>query len=315
MLVISRALEATDLPRGGVATVGNYDGVHRGQQRILERTVERARELGGPALVITFDPHPLAVLRPEAVPPRLTTPAQKERLLAGLGIDALLIVPFTNELASTSAERFARDMLASRLGLRELVVGSEFALGRGREGKLAVLARLGEELGFRALGVEETLFRGERISSTRIRQSLAEGRVEEAAEMLGRPYALTGKVERGDRMGKRLGWPTVNLAADGDVLLADGVYACQVRFPQLSGQFDGATNVGTRPTVYENYRRVVETHVLDFDADVYGEQLELEFHRRLREERTFATVMDLSAQIRRDVSATREYFSARRRSL
>ena len=157
------------------------------------------------------------------------------------------------------------------------------------------------------------LFRGEPISSTRIRTAISEGRVEDAAEMLGHPYALTGTVVRGDRMGQRLGWPTVNLDADNELPPRDGVYATRIRFSSLPASFDSVTNVGTRPTVYENFQRVVESHVLGFSSDVYGQRVELGFHRRLREERIFPTIMDLSAQIGRDVEATREYFAGRRR--
>jgi riboflavin kinase/FMN adenylyltransferase len=175
-----------------------------------------------------------------------------------------------------------------------------------------LLQEEGRQLGFAAFGVEEVPLSGERISSTRIRRALLEGRVEQAAEMLGRPYTISGAIVRGDRMGKRLGWPTINLKAENKLLPADGVYAGRVFFPSFPASFDCATNIGTRPTVYENYQRVVESHILDFKADVYGQKVELSFFKRLREERIFATVMDLSAQIGRDVEAAREYFVRRR---
>lgn len=313
MLVVHDAFHATDLPRGGVAAIGNFDGLHRGQQAVLERVVARARERGLTSLVVTFDPHPLAVLHPEAAPPPLTVEAQKERLIEAAGIDAALIVRFTAEFARTSAGRFVRDFLHRRLAVEEVYVGAGFAFGHCREGNLAMLRAMGEELGFTAAGVDEVKHRGERISSTRIRRAIAEGRVDEAAEMLGRPYSVTGEIARGDRMGKRLGWPTINLVPDHELLPRDGVYAGRVHLPDFPATFDCVTNIGTRPTVYENYQRVVESHILDFAAEVYGQRVELEFHRRLREERIFPTVMDLSAQIGRDVEATREYFAARRR--
>jgi riboflavin kinase/FMN adenylyltransferase len=313
MLVVQNAFHATDLPRGGVAAIGNFDGVHRGQRAVLDRVVSRARERGLVAMVVTFDPHPLAVLRPEAAPPPLTLPAQKERLLDQAGIEVELVVRFTAEFARTPAEAFARDFLCRRLALREIYVGAGSVFGHRREGDLALLQALGPELGFAAEAVAEVTHQGERISSTRIRSAIAEGRVEDAAAMLGRPYALSGVIARGDRMGKRLGWPTINLTSDHELIPLDGVYACRVRMPAFPAVFDCATNIGTRPTVYENYQRVVESHILDFNSDVYGERVELEFHKRLREERIFPTVMDLSAQIGRDVEATREYFAARRR--
>jgi riboflavin kinase/FMN adenylyltransferase len=312
MLVVPDAYEASDLPQGSVAAIGNFDGLHRGQRAILDQVVARAATLGAPAVVITFDPHPLAVLRPEQAPSPLTTPQQKERLLGEAGVSVLLTVYFTRDFARTPARLFVRDFLAGRLAVREVYVGRGFSFGHRREGDLALLAAMGETLGFTACGVEEVILRGERISSTRIRRAVGEGRVEQAAEMLGRFYAVTGTVARGDRMGQRLGWPTLNLSAENRLLPADGVYAGRVHLPTFPATFDCVTNIGTRPTVYENYQRVVESHILDFKSDVYGQRAEVSFHKRLREERIFPSVMDLSAQIGRDVEATREYFARRR---
>jgi riboflavin kinase/FMN adenylyltransferase len=264
-------------------------------------------------MVITFEPHPLAVLRPDEAPPRLTPPERKQRLLSAAGLEVALVVAFTPELARTPAETFVRDFLHRRLALREIFVGSGFVFGHRREGDLSLLTRLGAELGFTAGAVDEVTLRGRRISSTRVRQALAEGRVEDAVEMLGRPHQVAGTVVRGDRMGQRLGWPTANLDCDGELVPLDGVYATRLTLSGLPGGFDSVTNIGTRPTVYENYQRVVESHILDFDSDVYGQRAELCFYKRLREERIFPSVMDLSAQIGRDVEASREFFAARRR--
>lgn len=312
MLVVRDAFHAADLPRGGVATIGNFDGIHRGQRAIVDRVVERAAALGRTPMVLTFEPHPLGVLEPEQAPPLLSSLETKRRLLEAAGVEALLVIRFTPEFAATSARCFASEFLAGRLALAEVHVGSGFTFGHGREGDLALLQALGEEHGFTAAGVPEVTYRGERISSTRIRRAVAEGRMEDAAEMLGRPYSLAGIVARGDRMGRRIGWPTINVAAESGLVPADGVYAGRVTFPSFPATFDCVTNIGTRPTVYENYQRVVESHVLDFSTDVYGEHAELHFHKRLREERIFPSVMDLSAQIGRDVETTREYFAARR---
>ncbi len=312
MLVVQDAFQASDLPRGGIATIGNFDGVHRGQRAILDLAVARARDAGAPAVVVTFEPHPLAVLAPERVPPRLTTLAQKERLLDEAGIEVVLVVRFTRQFSRLPARLFVRDFLVERLAVREVYVGSGFVFGHQREGDLPLLRQLGESFGFAAFGVPEVHYRGERISSTRIRRAVAEGTVGEAWDMLGRPYAIEGLIARGDRMGQKLGWPTINLAPDNELVPADGVYVSRVHFPSFPATFDCVTNIGTRPTVYENYQRVVESHILDFSTDVYGERVELAFHKRLREERIFPSVMDLSAQIRRDVEATREHFTARR---
>lgn len=312
MLVVQDAYDSSDLPQGGVAAIGNFDGVHRGQRAILDAVVQRARELRSAPLVVTFEPHPLAVLRPEQAPLALTMPAQKERLLAEAGIAVMLVVRFTRDFARTSARQFVREFLWERLAVREVYVGESFTFGHRREGNLELLRSLGGSLGFEVGGVEEVRLQGERISSTRIRRAIAEGRVEEAAEMLGYPFCITGTVMRGDRMGQKLGWPTINLSAEHKLLPSDGVYASRVLLPSVPAVFDSATNIGTRPTVYENYQRVVESHILDFKADVYGQRVELSFYKRLREERIFPNVMDLSAQIGRDVEATREYFGRRR---
>lgn len=312
MLVIHDAYHASDLPEGGIGTVGNFDGVHRGQQAILQMVVGRARETGLQSVVITFDPHPLKVLRPEQAPRQITTLEQRERLLDEMGVEVLLVIHFTPEFSRTPARIFVRDYVHRRLGLQEIYVGSSFVFGHQREGDLSLLREMGASFGFAAFGMEEVLYQGRPISSTRIRQAIAEGRIEEANEMLGRPFSVTGVIVRGDRMGRQLGWPTINLMPDNELIPADGVYAGRARFPSFSGMFDCVTNIGTRPTLYENYQRVVESYILDFSADVYGERVELAFHRRLREERIFPNVMELSAQIGRDVEAAREYFAAQR---
>jgi riboflavin kinase/FMN adenylyltransferase len=312
MIVIKDAFNASDLPRGGVGTIGNFDGVHRGQRSALDLIVARAEELGVPSVVVTFDPHPVAVLRPEQAPTLLTTLPQKEKLLEEAGVSVVLVVRFTPELAKIPARRFVREFLHEKLDLKEVYVGASFMFGHGREGDLSLLREMGESLGFRAFGIDEVSIGGDRISSSRIRRAISEGKVAEALDMLGRPYSIAGVIARGDRMGKRLGWPTINLVPENKLLPLDGVYATRVFFPSVPATFDCVTNIGTRPTVYENYQRVVESHILDFKADVYGERVELSFFKRLREERIFPTVMDLSAQIGRDVEATREYFSRRR---
>ncbi len=313
MQVIQDALKSADLPYGGIATIGNYDGIHRGQRAVLDRVVQRARAAGVQSVVITFDPHPVSVLRPESAPRLLTPGAQRESLLAETGIDNLLVVRFTQELAATEPEEFMRSFLHRALALQEIYVGSEFVFGKARRGNLALLEHLGKELDFAAYGVDEVLHQGQPVSSTRIRRAVAEGKVELAMDLFGRPYSLHGTIARGDRMGMRLGWPTINLLPENEQLPSDGVYTGRVLLPAMPGVFDCVTNVGTRPTVYENYQHVVESHILDFKSDVYGERVEIQFFKRLREERIFSTVMDLSAQIGRDVETTREYFATRRR--
>ncbi|HVR30557.1 MAG TPA: bifunctional riboflavin kinase/FAD synthetase [Thermoanaerobaculia bacterium] len=306
MQVIHDALHAADLPRGVIVTIGNYDGVHRGQRSVLDLVKARAHTTGLHSVVVTFDPHPLTVLHPEVSVRLLTTQAQKETLLDQAAVDYVLVVRFTPEFAKMPARTFVRDFLWGALEAREIYVGSRFAFGHRREGDLSLLRQMGETYGFSAFAVDEVSHLGEPISSTRIRHALADGDVALARELLGRPYAITGIITRGDRMGKRLGWPTINLAPENDLVPFDGVYASRVFFPSFPATFDAVTNIGTRPTVYENYQRVVESHILDFNADVYGETVELRFYKRLRDERTFPSMMDLSAQIGRDVESARE---------
>ena len=308
MIVELDALNMPPLPVGTIATIGNFDGIHRGQQHILNLIRERANEVGLESVVITFEPHPLTILRPEETPDRLITIDQKGVLLDSHGIDRVSIIQFTPTVAETPARSFVRDFLHHRLKVQEIYVGSRFTFGRDREGDLSLLQTMGDTFGFRAFGLEEIPYQGSAISSTRIRQALALGGIEAANEMLGREYSVTGLVARGDKRGQKLGWPTINIAPDSRPSVMDGVYACTLKFPGTTEKFLCATNIGTRPTVYEGVRRLVESHILDFDRDVYGEKIELEFHSRLRDERRFPSLEALSEQIEADVEATREYF-------
>ncbi len=309
MRVIDDAWRRSDLPRGAIGTIGNYDGIHRGQQAILERVVDCARASGAASAVVTFDPHPLKVLQPESAPPALTTSAQKRRLLAALGVEHLLVVRFTPEVAGTPAERFVSEFLAGRLALGAVFVGRRFAFGRGREGDLGLLERVGRAAGLEAVGVDEVLEDGSPISSTRVRREVAAGRVEEAGKLLGRPFAVEGAVVRGDGRGREIGWPTANMKTANELLPGDGVYATRIRLGARGETRPAVTNVGVRPTVGEGAARVVETHVLGFEGDLYGEEVEVLFERRLREERRFPSLADLSEQIGRDVETAREYFA------
>ncbi len=314
MQVVVDALGPCELPCPAVVTVGNYDGIHRGQRIVLDRVVARARALGLPAVLVTFEPHPMAVLAPDQAPATLFTREQKSRLLDAAGVDLMAVIRFTAEFAATRAEEFVRDFLVARLGVRELYVGRQFVFGRNREGDLGLLTRLGEELGFLVCGLEEERADGEPVSSTRIRRALANGAVERAAELLGRPFSLTGVIVPGQNRGRGLGWPTTNLRPDGELLPLEGVYATRVEFEGARARLDSVTNVGRRPTVQGSGQRVVESHIFDFDRDVYGERIELYFHKRLRDEMLFRSVTELSAQIGRDVQHSREYFAHLRRS-
>jgi len=293
-----------------VVTVGNFDGIHLGQQRILETVTTRASAVDAKSAVVTFEPHPLSILRPERPPQRLTTLAQKEVLIRQLGIDLLINVRFTSGYAATPARVFVEDFLVRRLGAVEIYVGSTFGFGRQREGDLALLDTMGRELGFRAIGIEEVRLAGKVVSSTRIRKAIREGQVLAAAEMLGRPYAMTGRVVHGEGRGREHGWPTLNLEPDHDLLPADGVYASQVWIPERGKTYGGVTNIGRRPTFPGKDDRVVETHVFDFGRESYGNRIELSFVTRLRGERHFPSANELVEQIGKDVARAREILAA-----
>ncbi len=309
MKVVLDAAGQRTLPAGGIGTIGNFDGVHRGQRAILDRVVTRARALDREALVVTFEPHPLELLRPSEAPPRLTTPEQKTALLGDLGVDQCLVVTFDEAFSRTPARRFAEAFLFGRLDLRELYVGSRFVFGRDREGDLALLEDLGAGSGRRVVGVPEEGYRGEAISSTRIREAVGSGAVEQATEMLGRFYSIAGEVTRGAGEGHKLGWPTINLSPENELLPATGVYVSMVRIGDEDERRAAVTNVGVRPTIHADPEITVESHLLDFSGDLYGRRVEVDFRRRLRGEEHFSSVDELVEQIGRDVARARELLS------
>ena len=311
MQVIRDPLRQTDLPRGGVGTIGNFDGVHLGHRKILETVAERAREVDKPSFAITFEPHPMAVLRPDRAPRRIQTLRQKEEAIEAIGIETLLVIPFTRDFSLTEPEDFVRTLLAGRLGVSELYIGAHFAFGRGKRGDLALLSRLGAECGFIASAVEEVLYAGEPVSSTRIRRALERGAIAEVNAMLGRSYEIDGLVARGDRVGHQIGVPTINLKPETELPPADGVYATEIEIRSFGRRFQSVTNIGRRPTLYEEFRTTIETYVLAFSSDVYGEKVRLFFLDRLREERKFPSVIELKEQIQRDIASARDYFETR----
>ena len=288
-------------------TIGNFDGVHRGHQALVSRAVTRARETGGLAVVLSFDPHPARVLQPHRAPAELTTLAQKEELLAGLGVDRLAVLPFDDSVAALSAEEFAREILAAAVGARDVFVGECFRFGRGREGDAARLVALGEGLGFVAHAVPPVLEKGTPVSSSRVRIELARGDVRAARDLLGRAYFVDARVVRGDGRGRTIGVPTANLEPDNEVLPARGVYAGRCRL--AGGEVAPAVvNLGHRPT-FGGTHATVEAHLLDFDGDLYGTRVRLEFHERLRGEERFDGPAALVARIREDVALARALLS------
>jgi len=293
-----------------VLTVGNFDGLHVGHRRIITTVTGRARAFEGEAAVYTFEPHPRKVLQPERAPRLLTTLEQKLELFAAAGVDVAIIEPFDREFAKLPAERFVREVLFERIAPLEVYVGYDFRYGRDREGSMRTLTELGPHLGFAVTIVPELKLGSRDVNSTRIRELLELGNVSEAAQLLGRPYTIRGQVVAGQRRGRTLGFPTLNLAADNEVLPQAGVYAGCVRFldagtPPLGSEHRAVINVGQRPTFGDVDRPLTEAHLLDFSADIYGRRVEVAFVERLRAEQRFESVDALRAQIARDAATAR----------
>lgn len=291
-----------NLHQDTVLTIGSFDGVHRGHQHLIGQILRRARQKDLLAGLITFYPHPVAILAPDKAPPCLTTPGAKIALLEKLGLDLVAILPFNHQVAQTSARDFTI-ALKQNLRLRELWIGPDFVLGRNREGNLPALRALGQELSFSVTTVEPLLWEGQIVSSTRIRQHLAAGQVRRAATLLGRYPSLSGEIVPGAGRGRQLGSPTANLAVRPDwAIPANGVYAVYAVLGQE--RHLGITNIGIRPS-FDNGERTVETHILDFDQDIYGIDLVVEFVERLRDEQRFSSADELIAQIARDIEQAR----------
>lgn len=302
------SLQDPRLPRGGVGTIGNFDGLHLGHRKILARVLEEARRLGAPSFLLTFHPHPVKVLHPEIAPHLIFTPAQKHAALESTGLDTLIDLSFTLEFSRVSGPDFVREILGDRLGVRALMFGEDFHFGYRQSGTLALLREMSGTVDFTVEGVPAVLHDGKPISSSRIRYAVLEGDVEGAAAMLAGPYGVEGIVGEGQRRGKTLGFPTVNLAPENELVPGDGIYAAQVRLPGESAWRPAATSIGVNPT-FGGKQRVVEAFILDYDGELYGERVALRFHKKIRNQEAFPNAEELAAQIGRDVEAVRAYFS------
>lgn len=308
MSVVARGLGALD-PAPSVVTIGNFDGVHRGHQVLLRRAAALAGQHGVRSVAVTFDPHPAVLLRAEAAPPRLQTLDDRVDALVAAGLDAVLILPFTRELASSTPAGFVAEVLAGPLAAVRVVVGTNFRFGARAAGDVVTLLELGEEHGFTPEAVTLLELDGRRISSSAIREHLQDGDLAWATAALGRPYDLAGTVVAGDGRGRGIGFPTANLAIAPELMVpAAGVYAGHAR---LDGAWVPAvTNVGLRPT-FDGTTPTVEVHVLDLDQDLYGTTVRFRFLHRLRPERRFDGVDALVTQIRSDVARARELLAGR----
>jgi riboflavin kinase / FMN adenylyltransferase len=291
---------------GPVLALGNFDGLHRGHVKIIERVRRRAAERGATSLVMTFDPHPPRVVRPDKAPPLLMTTAQRLEAIAQAGIDGTALVRFTPELSRWDPETFVRTVLVEWLHVAEVWVGANFLFGRDRGGNFSLLRSLGARYGIRAEKIDPVRYKEFVVSSTRIRRLVSEGRVDEAGALLGHPYAIDGTVVPGAQRGRTIGVPTANLDTPNELIPPHGVYATTVRLDAVI--HPSITNIGVRPTFGDEGRVVIETHVLGFDRDLYGRQLRLGFVQRLRDERTFAGSDELQAQIAADIARARSLF-------
>jgi riboflavin kinase/FMN adenylyltransferase len=289
-----------------VLALGNFDGLHRGHRKILDRVRRVAEERGATPVVMTFDPHPPRVVRPDKAPPLLMTKSQKLAAIAEAGIHGAAIVRFTAELSRWDPEMFVRTVLVDWLRVSEVWVGANFLFGHDRAGNFSLLRTLGTRYAFRAEKIDPVRYKDFVVSSTRIRRLIAEGRVDEAGALLGHHYQLDGTVMAGDQRGRTIGFPTANLCTENELLPPHGVYATIAQLGDVARP--AVTNVGTRPTVDDSGRTVVETHLLGFDGDLYGARMRLGFVRRLRDERAFGSIDLLRAQIAADCESARVLF-------
>ena len=289
-----------------VLALGNFDGVHRGHRKILERVRRVAGEHGAASVAMTFDPHPPRVVRPDKAPPLLMTKEQKLEALADAGLHGAAIVRFTPELSRWDPETFVRTVLVDWLRVSEVWVGANFLFGHDRAGNFSMLRTLGARYGFKAEKIDPVRYKDFVVSSTRIRRLVGEGRVDEAGALLGHQYYIDGTVMRGDARGRTIGFPTANLCSDNELLPPLGVYATTARIAGVV--HPSITNVGTRPTVDSSGRVVIETHVFNVDRDLYDVTIRVGFVQRLRDERAFESLDQLKAQITADCARARVLF-------
>ena len=285
-----------------VITVGNFDGVHIGHQGLLKEVKKRADKMSGTSVVLTFEPHPLKVLKEKKIP--LITPFERKiELIEKLGIDVVICLPFTREFSKVSAREFVEEILLKKIGMKEIVVGYDYTFGHKREGNIDLLKKLGDELGFKVCILGPILVDNMIVSSTRIRNLIMEGELEKVKILLNRYYQVSGEVIAGhDRGGRLLGFPTANLKLVNEVFPKNGVYVVEVIYNNKV--YGGVTNIGFKPT-FGNDALSVETHILDFDQNIYGKKIKLNFIKRLRNEKRFSSIEALAAQIKRDIEEAR----------
>jgi riboflavin kinase/FMN adenylyltransferase len=304
MNIIQAANELKTNGKKVCLAIGFFDGVHLGHQQILRQTIADAHQHDSLALVLTFDRHPSVIVAPDKTPPLIYSLPQKLRAIGSLGAENILLIQFDKKFSEQTGEQFIRG-LAQGLGkIHSICVGANFVFGHKRSGNVALLKKLGAELNFSVHGLSALSLDGQRVSSTRIREAIGAGNLDEAGQMLGRPYAISGNVVVGDKLGRQLGFPTANIDTTGLALPPHGVYAA---LTQVDAQlYRVALNIGIRPTVAAGKQLRVEAHLLDFQGELYGRELEIEISEKLRDEKKFASPEELRQQIARDVAAVRQ---------
>ena len=292
--------------KNAVITIGNFDGVHIGHQALFHEVIEKADAIGGTSIAMTFEPHPIRVIKQNNHPPLITLYEQKAELIERTGIDVLVCVPFTLEFAALSAEQFVRDLLVQKIGTKAVVVGEDYSFGKNREGNIDLLKLYAIQFDFEVIvsgPIKMTTAFSDRISSTKIRELVADGQMERAEKMLGRNYQIRGKVVTGrDRGGKVLGIPTANINLHDELCPKTGIYAVTVECENK--QLQGVANIGYSPT-FEDHEFTVEVHILDFSGNIYGKKIRVNFIKRIRDEIKFSNIAELIDQIKRDIAAAR----------
>lgn len=305
MKIVHSLDELPGVASNGCMAIGVFDGVHVGHQRVINTACDDARRLGGTSVALTFDPHPVRVLQPDKAPPLLTSTAHKLQLMAGLGVEACLVLKFDEALASMPPETFVETIARGASPLRVICVGRRFRFGHQRTGDVQLIRDLASRYGYVTREIEPVSVGGQMVSSTAIRQCVLAGDLNRAAMMLGRPVAILGTVERGDGVGRSLGYPTANINPHHEAIPPHGVYVARARLGDET--HPGLVNIGVRPTFEGRSRhRTIEIHLLDFDRDIYGRDLLIEFVCRLRDEVRFKSVNELKAQLARDEASARD---------
>jgi riboflavin kinase / FMN adenylyltransferase len=307
MNLIEQANQLDTRGRKSCLAIGVFDGVHLGHQQIIRQTIADARQHNALAVVVTFDRHPNAIVAPDRVPPLIYSQAQKIRAIESLGADALLVIRFDNDFSQQTGEQFIRSLARDLGGIQCVCVGADFVFGHKRSGNVALLKTLGTELGFQVRGHAAVALDGQTVSSTRIREAIRADDFDAASQMLGRAYSVAGKVIHGDQLGHKLGFPTANLETTGMILPTNGVYAAQATVGRQTHR--AVLNIGNRPTVANPTPHIrVEVHLLDFSGDIYGQELEIVFAGKLRDEQKFSSLDALREQIQHDVASARKLF-------